>query len=291
MSAQILDGKLLAQSLTDQLKVEIADLQAKTGRQVRMATIMIGSDPAAMSYANSQKRYAEKVGIQYQLITLQAHIPQDILENQIRTLNQDPSVHGILLYTPVPKQINHRQAVECIAPGKDIEGLHAANLGRVLSGESSILPCTPASVMEILKTIPNFSLAGKEAVVVGRSEIFGKPVSLLLLNQSATVTICHSQTSKVGRLPEHVGRADVLVAAIGKPALIKGEWIKKGSIVIDVGINQVGDKIVGDVEFEAAKERAGYITPVPGGVGPLTVVMLMRNCVAAYKKQGLGTRG
>jgi methylenetetrahydrofolate dehydrogenase (NADP+)/methenyltetrahydrofolate cyclohydrolase len=184
----------------------------------------------------------------------------------------------------LPGQIDYKKISQFILPEKDVEGMHPANIGKIVFGKANILPCTPAAVMELLKEA-GVDLYGKEVVIVGHSEIVGKPLALLLLEKFATVTVCHIGTSKAGKLEEHIMKAEVLIVAVGKAGLIKGEWIKEGAIVIDVGINRVGDKIVGDVEFETAEKRASYITPVPGGVGPLTVTMLMRNVVEAAKLQ------
>ena len=185
---------------------------------------------------------------------------------------------------PLPSQIDYKKISQFVRPEKDVEGMHPANIGKIVFGKATILPCTPAAVMELLKET-GADLYGKEVVIVGHSEIVGKPLALLLLDKFATVTVAHIGTSKAGKLEEHVRRAEVLIVAVGKAGIIKGEWIKEGAIVIDVGINRVGDKIVGDVEFETAEKRASYITPVPGGVGPLTVTMLMRNLVQAPKLQ------
>lgn len=281
VSAAILDGKRLAQKLGEDLKAEIAGLKSP----VCMVSVMAGDDKSALSYANSQKKTAERVGIEYELVILPAAISQKDLEAKLKQLSADASVHAVILQKPVPDGIDFQAAGRHIAVVKDVEGLNAPNLGQLLLGGTKILPCTPLAVMEHLKAIPNFSLRGKNVVVVGRSEIVGKPVALMLLAESATVTICHSGTSQAGTLEAHLGTADVVVAAIGKAKFIKGEWIKKGAVVIDVGINSVDGKIVGDVDFDSAKERAAYITPVPGGVGPVTSVCLMRNAVEAFKLQ------
>ena len=242
---------------------------------------MVGGDPAAVSYANSQKKTAEYIGIRYELAELNAGASQQDLLKHIQEFNK--TFHGIIISKPVPAQINYYQASELVDPGKALEGVNVANLGKMLVGQTKIVPCTAAACMELIKSA-GVDLKGKEAVVIGRSEIVGKPVSLLLLGQNATVTICHSRTAEK-QLVGHLQRADVVVAAVGKPKMVKGEWLKKGAIVIDVGINEVNNKIVGDVDFDSAKERAGFITPVPGGVGPVTVVMLMRNAVEAFKMQ------
>ncbi len=285
MSAKILDGKLLAQKLSDELKGEIASLITSTGKSVKMVNVMVGEDHGASAYANSQKRVAQRVGIEYELLTLPENCSQKNLEMELDKLSHDSLVHAVMLHKPVPQGIDFQKAVKHIAVLKDVEGMNATNFGQLLLGGTKILPCTPAAVIEHLRNIPDFSLRGKDAVVVGRSEIVGKPVALMLLAMNATVTVCHSATDKAGKLQEHIGRADVLVAAVGQAGFVKGEWIQKGCVVIDVGINSVNGKIVGDVDFESAGKRAAYITPVPGGVGPVTVVCLMKNAVEAFKSQ------
>ncbi len=285
MSAKILDGKLLAKKLSDALAGEVSEWKAQTAKNVRMVNVIVGEDHGASAYANSQKRVAAQVGIDYELLTLAADISQSKLEYELDRLSEDASINAVMLHKPLSHGLDFQSAVKHISVLKDVEGLNASNLGQLLLGGTKILPCTPAAVMAHLEAIENFSLRGKEAVVVGRSEIVGKPVALLLLAQSATVIVCHSGTDKAGKLQEHIGRADVLVAAIGKANFIRGEWIKKGAVVIDVGINSLDGKMVGDVDFESAKLHAGFITPVPGGVGPVTVVCLMRNALEAFKLQ------
>lgn len=284
MTARILDGKILSQTIKEQLKVEVAGLKKTTGQVPHLVNVMLGSDPGSCSYANSQKKIAEYIGIHYELKTFPLTILQADLIEYIKKLNADKNINGIMIHKPVPKSIEYRAAANCVDPSKDLEGINVANIGKMILGETKIIPCTPASVMEHIKST-GLALRGKEAVIVGHSEIVGKPLSLLLLDQYLTVTICHIATSESGKLVEHVGRADILVVAVGKANLVRGEWIKKGAVVIDVGINQVGNQIQGDVEFEAARKRAAFITPVPGGVGPVTVVMLMKNGIEAFKAQ------
>jgi len=287
MSAKILDGKQLAKDLGDSLKEEVCKIKTQTGTVPRMINILIGDDHGSCAYANSQKRVAERIGIEYELLTLDSDIKQSELLDEIERLNNDVNVHGIMLHKPVPSQIDYGYVANRVNTQKDLEGINVTNIGKMIVGESKVIPCTPASVMEHIKST-GIDIRGKEAVIVGHSSNVGKPLSLLLLREYATVTVCHIATSEVGKLQEHVGRADILIVAVGKPAIIKGEWIKEGAMVIDVGINRVDGKIVGDVEFEAANERAEFITPVPGGVGPVTVVMLMRNGVEAFKFQKQG---
>lgn len=284
MTATILDGKQLSQKLQSELKAEVDALKAKTGKVPRFVNIVIGQDASAASYGKSQKRVAENIGIDYQFAYLPHTITQQELLDQVEFLNHDPAVHGIMIHKPVPNTIDFQAAANSILPMKDIEGMNETNLGQLLLSKTKIHPCTPAAVMAHLDAA-GVNLAGKDVVVVGRSEIVGKPVALLLLERNATVTVCHSGTSKAGKLEEHVGRADVVVVAVGRPEFVKGSWIKKGAVVIDVGINYVNDKLVGDVEFAPAAERASAITPVPGGVGPVTAVMLMKNGIETFKIQ------
>ena len=280
MPAQLLEGKTLANQIKERLKTEIETFKEKPV----LASILAGDNAGAAVYANSQKKAAEKLGIEYRLEKLEESITQETLIDFIKKLNNDPGVNGIIVQMPLPKQIDYKLISSFIAPEKDVEGMHPQNLGKVLLGKAKIAPCTAAAVMILLESTA-VNLYGKEVVVVGHSEIVGKPLALLLLEKFATVTICHIGTSKAGKLEEHVRGAEILIVAVGKPGLIKGELVKEGTIVIDVGINRVGDKIVGDVEFEEAQKRASYITPVPGGVGPLTVTMLMKNTVEAFKLQ------
>ena len=284
MPGQLLDGKILAQKIRGELKKEVIELKNKTGRVPRLINVMIGQDDGSCAYANSQKKTAEYMGIQYELLALPWDVKQELLSEAIKKLNQDPQVNGIMIHKPVPASINYREVANHVDMVKDLEGINVANIGKMILGETKMIPCTPAAVMAHLQST-GVNFRGKEAVIVGHSEIVGKPLSLLLLEKYATVTVCHIATTEAGKLADHVRRADIVVVAVGKPALIKGEWIKKGAVVIDVGINREGERIVGDVEFDAAKKRASFITPVPGGVGPVTVVMLMRNGIEAFKAQ------
>jgi methylenetetrahydrofolate dehydrogenase (NADP+)/methenyltetrahydrofolate cyclohydrolase len=278
--AKLLEGKPIAEKIREQIKQQIQTLSI----QPVLSSIQVGENAGAESYVKSQKKTAEVLGIDYQFHKLNSDTQESSLIEFIHKLNSDKSVNGIIIQMPLPSHIDYKKISQFILPGKDVEGMHPANIGKIVFGKASILPCTPAAVMELLKETGT-DLYGKEVVVVGHSEIVGKPLALLLLEKFATATVCHIGTSQAGKLQEHVRQAEILIVAVGKAGLIKGEWIKEGAVVIDVGINRVGDKIVGDVEFEAAEKRASWITPVPGGVGPLTVTMLMRNLVEAAKLQ------
>jgi methylenetetrahydrofolate dehydrogenase (NADP+)/methenyltetrahydrofolate cyclohydrolase len=279
MSAQILDGKLLAAQLKERLIEEIKQIKSSIHKNPQIFCIVVGNDPASLSYAASQQKTAQSVGIQFELQHFKADCSQGDVLNLISALNSDDHVHGIIVNKPLPSHMNFKTMINAITPLKDIEGMNLTNFGLLLMGEEGIFPCTPAAALELLKS-SGVILKGKHAVVIGRSEIVGKPVALLLLREDMTVTICHSKTID---LPCVVGHADVVIAAVGKPGFVKGAWIKKGAVVIDVGVNQVDGKLVGDVEFSSAQEKASYITPVPGGVGPVTSVMLMNNALKAFK--------
>ncbi|MGB2705536.1 MAG: bifunctional 5,10-methylenetetrahydrofolate dehydrogenase/5,10-methenyltetrahydrofolate cyclohydrolase [Candidatus Omnitrophota bacterium] len=280
MNAKLLEGKVIAGKIKEDLKKEITSLKQKP----ELVSIEVGTNAASAVYIKSQRKTAENLGIKYELKTLNAGITEQNLLEEIKKLNQDKNTSGIIVQLPLPKGIDHRAVMSAISPEKDAEGMHPENLGHVLLGDAKLAPCTARAAMELIEST-GVNLYGKEAVVVGHSEIVGKPLSLLLLNKFVTTTVCHIATGERGVLPEHVKRGEILVVAVGKAGLVKGEWVKEGAIVIDVGINRVGDKLVGDVEFEKASERAAFITPVPGGVGPLTVTMLMRNVVNAFKMQ------
>lgn len=279
MSAQILDGKLLAAKLKDDLKGQLAALKSKTGASPRLVSVMVGNDPGTKSYVAGQQKAAQSIGVNYDLMELPAESRQDDVISTVVRLNADPTVTGIILNKPMPAAIDFSRCSEAILPAKDVEGMNTANLGHVLMGTAGIWPCTAAAAIELLKS-SGVPLAGKEAVVLGRSEIVGRPVALMLLKEDCTVTVCHSKTRD---LQAHLGRADIVIAAIGKPLFVKGEWIKPGAVVIDVGINAQDGKIVGDLDYAGCLPRASFITPVPGGVGPVTSVILMKNALYAVQ--------
>jgi len=278
--AKLLEGKPIAEKIKDEIRQQIQSLKNKPV----LSSVMVGDNAGAEAYVKSQQKSAQNLGIEYQFHKLAQGTTESQLIDFIQKLNLDKSVNGIIIQMPLPPQIDYKKISQFILPEKDVEGMHPVNIGKIVFGKARILPCTAAAVMELLKET-GADLYGREVVVVGHSEIVGKPLALLLLDKFATVTVCHIGTSKAQKLEEHVRKAEVLIVAVGKAGLIKGDWIKEGAIVIDVGINRVGDKIVGDVEFEVAEKKASYITPVPGGVGPLTVTMLMRNLVEATKLQ------
>jgi methylenetetrahydrofolate dehydrogenase (NADP+) / methenyltetrahydrofolate cyclohydrolase len=279
MSAKILDGKALASQLKSELASQIQKLEKKHHRKPHLVSVLFGEDAAALSYAISQQKTAESLGIRYELMKLDHRTtPLQFLE-LMKPYRDDPDFHGVFFNKPIPSQLKDDLDI-AIGSDKDIEGMHPVHVADLFLGQSYITPCTPAAALALLKS-SGVNLAGQKAVVVGRSEIVGKPMALLLLKENMTVTICHSKTRD---LKEELSRADVIIAAIGKPLFIKGDWIKPGAIVIDVGINEKDGKIVGDVDFDSCKDKAAFISPVPGGVGPVTSVMLMKNLVELYQR-------
>lgn len=285
MSAKILEGKPIADKIKEEVKTGVEELKSK-GVSITLAAVQVGEDPASRAYIRSQRRRCEEVGINYKLHQLPETTSPDELREFIERLNRDEAVTGIILQMPLPKQINPNEAFCWIDELKDVEGVSPASIGRIAFDMPRLVPPTAMAAITLLESTGE-EISGKEAVVIGRSTIVGKPAALLLLQRklSATVTVCHTGTFKRGKIEEHVGRAEILVVAAGRAELIKGEWIRPGAIVIDVGMNRVGKKFVGDVEFETAKERAAYITPVPGGVGPVTTSILMRNVLEAARWQ------
>ncbi len=282
MSAQRLDGKVLSQQLREQMKLEVEALK-KTGKKPGLAVILVGDDPASRVYVNGKKKACEELGIRSFEYALPAETKEEELLGLLEQLNEDDSVDGILVQLPLPKHLNETRVIETIRADKDVDAFRYENVGRIMVGNAHFLPCTPAGVMELIDQT-GMDLTGKECVVIGRSNIVGKPQALLLLQRNATVTICHSKTRD---LAEVTRRADVVVAAVGRANLITGDMIKEGAVVIDVGMNRLPDgKLCGDVEFESVSEKASYLTPVPGGVGPMTITMLMRNTIEAAKIHG-----
>lgn len=278
---KIIDGKAIAADMRKEIAADVVTLKAR-GVTPGLAVVLVGDDPASRVYVSMKEKACEQAGIFSDEHKLPAGTTEAQLLALIEDLNSDPRIDGILVQLPLPDHINEGKVLETISPAKDADGFHPYNVGRLVTGNPLFQPCTPYGVMKMLEHI-GVDLTGKEVVVVGRSNIVGKPVALMCLSQHATVTLCHSRTRD---LPAKVAQADVLIAAVGRPEMIKGAWIKEGAVVIDVGVNRVGDgKLVGDVEFEAAKKRASAITPVPGGVGPMTITMLLYNTVEAAKRR------
>lgn len=280
---RIIFGKDLADAIIDEVTGEVEELRA-TGHQPLLMTLEVGGDPASKVYQESQRRVARRAGINYETIELSEATSQQRLLKYVDQINRDPYINGLIVNLPLPEHVNTTQVQWAIDHKKDVEGVTPCNLGGLFLGTEGLRPCTAQAILALIKST-GIELKGKEVVVVGHSEIVGKPTALLLLHEDATVSVCHYATSQRGMLEEHVRNAEVLVVAVGKPGLIKGEWIKEGALVIDAGINNVDDKIVGDVEFESALERAAYITPVPGGVGAVTVAYLMKNTLEALRWQ------
>jgi methylenetetrahydrofolate dehydrogenase (NADP+)/methenyltetrahydrofolate cyclohydrolase len=280
MSARVLDGKALAAQVKAEVAARVSAVKAK-GVAPCLAVVLVGDDPASAVYVKSKTKDARECGIEAIDHRLPADVSQATLLALVAKLGADPAVHGILVQLPLPKHLDADQVIEAIPPHKDVDGLHPDNLGRVAQGRPRFVACTPQGCMRLLK-LAGIELAGANAVVLGRSVLVGKPVALLLTNANATVTLCHSRTRN---LAEVVAAADIVVAAIGKAELVRGAWIKPGAVVIDVGINRMLDgKLIGDVEFAAAAERASAITPVPGGVGPMTRACLLENTVLAAER-------
>jgi methylenetetrahydrofolate dehydrogenase (NADP+)/methenyltetrahydrofolate cyclohydrolase len=290
MTARIIDGKAAAADLRAKVAQAAADFRQKTGRPPGLATVLVGEDPASAVYVRSKVKATAEAGLE----SFAHHLPDTLSEAELLAivdkLNRDPAVDGILVQLPLPKQIDAQRVIEAINPDKDVDGFHPVNAGRLATGLTGLVPCTPFGCLYLLRKELG-DLSGKDAVVIGRSNIVGKPMALLLLGDSATVTVAHSRTKD---LPDVVRRADIVVAAVGRPEMVKGDWIKDGAVVIDVGINRVPaveegkTRLVGDVDFFGASERAAAVTPVPGGVGPMTIAMLLRNTlVAAHRRAGL----
>ncbi|HEX4717733.1 MAG TPA: bifunctional methylenetetrahydrofolate dehydrogenase/methenyltetrahydrofolate cyclohydrolase FolD [Thermoleophilaceae bacterium] len=282
MSARIIDGKAVAAQVRERVRAEVADMDPKPG----LATILVGDDPASHVYVRNKHKASEEVGIRSIHHGLEASVPEEELADLITRLGEDDSVSGILLQLPVPGHIDPDAMIELIDPLKDVDGLTTTNAGLLVQGREGLVSCTPAGVMELLDS-EGVELRGAEAVVVGRSQLVGRPLASLLLARDATVTMCHSRTRN---LAEVCSRADVLVAAVGRPHLVTAEMVGEGAVVIDVGINRTDDGLVGDVDFDAVVEKAAAITPVPGGVGPMTIAMLLVNTVKAARLQ-TGERG
>ncbi len=277
--ANIIDGKAIAKKIRGDIASEVKQLTSE-GVRPGLAVILVGENPASRVYVSMKEKACGEVGIFSAEYTLPADTPEAELLSLIEKLNNDKRIHGILVQLPLPKHMDDLGILEAISPEKDVDGFHPFNMGRLIIGRPVFQPCTPYGIMELLRET-GIDLKGKEVVVVGRSNIVGKPVAFMCMHQHATVTICHTRTVD---LPAKIGAADILIAAAGKAEMIKGEWIKEGAVVIDVGVNRLPDnRLVGDVEFEQASLRASHITPVPGGVGPMTITMLLKNTLQSAK--------
>lgn len=278
MAAQLIDGKALSLGYSEKVKEKVDALKAQ-GITPGLAVILVGEDPASQIYVRHKEKGCEAAGIRSTTIRMPDSTTQEALEQKIRELNSDLNVHGILVQLPLPAHLDEAAALMLVRPDKDVDGFHVQNAGRLFSGLESVVPCTPKGALAMIKST-GVAIAGKEAVIVGRSNIVGKPMAMLLLQENATVTVCHSKTKD---LRAHTARADILVAAVGKPRFITADMVKPGAVVIDVGINRVDGKVVGDVDFEGVSQVAGFITPVPGGVGKMTITMLMDNTAEAAR--------
>ena len=275
MENKIIDGKHISDLVKDELKVKVEDLKAK-GITPGLAVVLVGDNPASKIYVGSKKKACEYIGIKSFSYEMPSEVSEKKVLELIDTLNQDPGVHGILVQLPLPDHIDEQKVLLAIDPSKDVDGFHPMSVGSLVVGAEGFVSCTPAGIIELLKR-SNVDIEGKHCVVVGRSNIVGKPISMLLLKEHGTVTMCHSRTKNLGDI---VKQADIIIAAVGVPKLITGDMIKEGAVIIDVGMNRLDNgKLCGDVDFDACIEKVSLITPVPGGVGPMTIAMLMDNCV------------
>jgi len=290
-NAKIIDGKAIAARLTEEITAKSADLGARTGVRPGLAVVIVGEDPASQVYVRNKKRTAENCGFHSVQHSLPADATEDEVLSLVDSLNTDPAIHGILVQLPLPPHIDEQRVTQSILPDKDVDGFHYRNIGMLNAGnlDDALVPCTPAGCMLMIEQQLGRDLSGLNAVVIGRSNIVGKPMAALLLHANATVTICHSRTKDLGAVARS---ADILVAAVGRARMVRGDWVKPGAVVIDVGINRIeiesgGEKkhrLVGDVDFDEAAKVAGAITPVPGGVGPMTIVMLMSNTLRSAER-------
>ena len=274
-TAKIIDGNKIAKSILEDITHKIKNMKEKPG----LALVMVGNNPASEVYVNFKEKDSKEVGFYCERYNLDEKTSEMDLINLLNKLNNNPKIHGLLVQLPLPKQIDEKLIIDCILPQKDVDGFTTVNLGSLMSEKTILAPATAIACIRLIESTGT-KIEGKNAVVIGRSNIVGKPVALMLLEKNATVTVCHSKTKN---LAEHTKKADILVVAVGKPSLIKKEMVKEGAVVIDVGINRVNGKLIGDVDFESVKEVAGFITPVPGGVGPMTRAMLMQNTLKAME--------
>jgi methylenetetrahydrofolate dehydrogenase (NADP+)/methenyltetrahydrofolate cyclohydrolase len=280
MAAKILDGKVLSAEIKEKVAQRVAAMKEK-GVIPGLAVILVGNDPASEIYVRNKGKGCEETGMLSRTIRMDGNTTQEALEEEIEKLNQDPAIHGILVQLPLPVHLDEQAALAKILPEKDVDGFHLVNAGHLMTGTEGVVPCTPKGALYMIRSA-GIDLNGKEAVVIGRSNIVGKPMAMLLLQQNCTVTLCHSRTRD---LAEHTRRADILVAAVGKAGFVTADMVKPGAIVIDVGINRVDGKVCGDVAYDEVAEVASAMTPVPGGVGPMTIAMLLQNTLEAAEKR------
>ena len=281
--SKIIDGKAVSAFIKDKVKEEVLALKEK-GIDTCLAVILVGNDPASQIYVANKKKACEALGIISKEFLLPENVAEEELLALVKEINEDKSVNGILCQLPLPKGLDEKKIINAISPLKDVDAFHPSNVGKIMIGDYDFAPCTPAGVMEMLKYY-DISVEGKNCVVIGRSNIVGKPMSMLLLHKNGTVTVCHSKTEN---LKDICSKADILVAAVGRANFVTADMVKDGAVVIDVGMNRNEGRLCGDVDFEAVKDKVSYITPVPGGVGPMTIAMLMQNTLTAVKKQNLG---
>lgn len=277
----ILYGSEIAKDIRTSLKEQIDELREKGKRIPKLVVILVGDNPASLSYVTGKEKACREIGMENILLQLQEDTTEEALLAEIHRLNTDTSVDGILVQLPLPKHMDEHKVLFAIDPQKDVDGFHPYNIGKLMLQEDTYLPCTPKGILRMLDTAGYSDLSGLRAVVIGRSNIVGKPVAQLLLNRNATVTICHSRTRNI---EEICAEADILIASVGSPRLVTADWVKKGAVVIDVGINRVDGRLCGDVDFETVKDKAAVITPVPKGVGPMTIAMLLENTLESYRK-------
>ena len=276
----IIDGKKTAAKFREDLKKKITDLKSTFNSVPGLTVILVGEDPASMIYVKNKEKFSKEVGMKSDVIRYPENVEERVILDKIKELNKNKKISGILVQLPLPKHISKKKVIETILPTKDVDGFHPVNVGNLSSGYDSNIPCTPLGCFLLLKEVEK-NLSGKHAVIIGRSNLNGKPMAQLLLKENCTVTITHSKTKD---LKEECSRADIIIAAVGKPKLVKGNWVKKDAIVIDVGINKTDSGIVGDVDFDEVSKVAGAITPVPGGVGPMTIACLLNNTVECFKR-------
>ena len=276
----IIDGKKTATELREKLKKKVSELKSIYKTVPGLTVILVGEDPASKIYVKNKEKFSKEVGIDSEVIKYPENIDEKVILDKIKELNENKKVSGILVQLPLPKHINKKKIIETILPNKDVDGFHPVNIGNLSSGYESNIPCTPLGCFLLLKEVEK-NLSGKHAVVIGRSNLNGKPMTQLLLRENCTVTITHSKTKD---LKAECNKADIIIAAVGKPKLVKGDWVKKNAIVIDVGINKTKNGIIGDVDFEEVSKIAKAITPVPGGVGPMTIACLLSNTVECFKR-------